>query len=70
MGDRGGAPGRLNLNRCSADELSGRAAGLGVAKAGRIVAYRRRKQRFGSLGEVLNVRGVTEEDLRVSRTRD
>ena len=56
---------RLDLNRCPAARLS-TVTGIGADKANRIIAYRRRKQGFASVGEVMNVRGVKDEDLKVS----
>ena len=47
----------LDLNELSREELQ-LLSGIGPKLAGRIVAYRRQIKRFGSLGQLTEVRGI------------
>ncbi|XP_038071606.1 uncharacterized protein LOC119740394 [Patiria miniata] len=57
---------RVDLNRCTAARLSA-VSGIAPDTAGRIITYRRRRKRLGSVRDVLDVRGVTEQDLEMLR---
>ena len=52
---------KIDLNKCTAAELSSAVPGLTSTSANRIIAARRRQQRFASVDEVLHVRGITQD---------
>ncbi len=53
---------KLDLNRATEEEFAS-LPGIGPALAARIVEYRERAGRFGSIDELLNVKGIGEKNL-------
>ena len=51
----------MDLNKCTSNDLSEGVPEITPLLANRIIAYRRRKQRYRALDEVLEVRGMTPE---------
>ena len=52
---------KFDLNKCTAAELCSTVPGLTSTSANRIIAARRRQQRFKSVDDVLQVRGITQD---------
>lgn len=58
----------ININHASVEQLSA-LKGVGVKRAQAIVEYREQHGNFGSLEELLNVKGIGEKVLANNRTR-
>jgi len=48
----------VNVNTATAEEISEELKGIGIAKAGAIVRYRKEKGPFKSLEDLINVKGI------------
>lgn len=66
VGDDGGDPGQISLNRASAEDLE-RLPGVGPVLAQRIVAHREKVGRFERVEDLLNVSGIGEAKLATIR---
>lgn len=53
---------KIDLNSATVDQLTS-LPGVGPTLAGRIVAYREEAGRFGSIDELLNVKGIGEKNF-------
>ncbi|WP_181295158.1 ComEA family DNA-binding protein [Pseudomonas sp. Q2-TVG4-2] len=61
--------GAINLNTADAETLTRELKGIGAAKAKAIVAYRETNGPFGSIDELLEVKGIGAATLEKNRAK-
>ena len=57
----------VNINTADVEELASRLAGIGLLKAGAIVAYREENGEFESISDLVVVDGIGEKILEANR---